>query len=330
MSAIAGAERQQAPTGSTFAVEVVDLVKRFHARRGGTVTAVDGVSFTVRPGEVFGFLGPNGAGKTTTLEIIEGLRSPTSGHTAVLGLDSVRDRARMKERIGVQLQQGAYFEYLTLEEILRLFGSFYPRRNAPETLLERVGLLDKRRALVKELSGGQAHRFAVVAALVPEPEVIFLDEPTTGLDPQARRNLWEFISTINREDGKTVVLTTHYMEEAEALCDRVAIIDHGKIQALDAPLGLIDELPAAYRIVFSTPSGVEEEELRRFPGVVEVRSERNAAGASYELRVARGEVTLPAFLEWARLYDVEVRDVRVFPATLEDVFLSLTGRALRE
>src|SRR3990172_4751348 len=163
----------------------------------------------------------NGAGKTTTLEIVEGLQEPASGRTAVLGLDSRRDRARMKERIGVQLQAGAYFDYLTLEEILDLFGSFYPRSLPPAELLARVGLEDKRRALVRELSGGQAHRFTVVAALVNDSEVVFLDEPTTGLDPQARRNLWDVVREI-RAGGKTVILTTHYMEEAEVLCDRVA------------------------------------------------------------------------------------------------------------
>jgi ABC-2 type transport system ATP-binding protein len=286
------------------------------------------VSFTVRRGEVFGFLGPNGAGKTTTLEIIEGLQTPTSGHTIVQGLDSQRDRNRMKERIGVQLQAGAYFDYLTLEEILDLFGSFYPKHVSPDELLEKVGLLEKRKALVRELSGGQAQRFSIVASMVNDPDVVFLDEPTTGLDPQARRNLWDLITSINRE-GKTVVLTTHYMEEAEVLCDRVAIIDHGSIQALDTPLGLIHQLPTAYRILFVTHNQVEERELHSLPGVADVVPSRNG-GATYELRVARAQVTLPAFLDWAQGRGVEVDDVRVLPATLEDVFLSLTGHTLRE
>ena len=309
------------------AVEVRDLVKEFPAPGGGTLRAVDGVSFEVGRGEVFGFLGPNGAGKTTTLEIIEGLQSPTSGRTAVLGLDSHRDRHRMKERIGVQLQAGAYFDYLTLEEILDLFGSFYPRHVPPGELLEKVGLLEKRKALVRELSGGQAQRFSIVASMVNDPEVVFLDEPTTGLDPQARRNLWDFIGWINREEGKTVVLTTHYMEEAEILCDRVAIIDRGTIRALDTPIGLIHELPAAYRIRFATTGPVEEGPLRELPGVSEVVASRNG-GFDYELRVGRAQDTLPAFLSWAD--GVEVDDVRVLPATLEEVFLSVTGRALRE
>jgi ABC-2 type transport system ATP-binding protein len=311
------------------AVEVENLTKVFPAPGGGTLTAVDGVTFDVRRGEVFGFLGPNGAGKTTTLEIIEGLQSPTGGRTAVLGMDSHADQGRMKERIGVQLQAGAYFDFLTLDEILDLFGSFYPRRVPPDVLLDKVGLGPKRRALVKELSGGQAQRFSIVASMVNDPEVVFLDEPTTGLDPQARRNLWDFISWINRQEGKTVVLTTHYMEEAEILCDRVAIIDQGRIRALDTPIGLIHQLPVAYRILFATGDPVDDRELRSLPGVAEVVASANGA-AGWELRVSRAQVTLPAFVSWAEDRGVTVEDVRVLPATLEDVFLSLTGHSLRE
>ena len=320
--------RDPAATGER-AVEVENLTKVFPAPGGGTLTAVDGVSFDVRRGEVFGFLGPNGAGKTTTLEIIEGLQAPTGGRTAVLGMDSHADQARMKERIGVQLQAGAYFDFLTLEEILDLFGSFYPRRVAPGVLLDKVGLESKRRALVKELSGGQAQRFSIVASMVNDPEVVFLDEPTTGLDPQARRNLWDFISWINREEGKTVVLTTHYMEEAEILCDRVAIIDQGRIRALDTPIGLIHQLPVAYRILFATGDPVDDAELRGLPGVADVVPSTNGA-PRWELRVSRAQVTLPAFVTWAEDRGVTVEDVRVLPATLEDVFLSLTGHSLRE
>ena len=311
------------------AVEVRDLVKEFPSPGGGTLTAVDHVSFEVLSGEVFGFLGPNGAGKTTTLEIIEGLQSPTSGSTGVLGLDSRRDRNEMKQRIGVQLQAGAYFNYLTLEEILDLFGSFYPRRVSPAGLLDKVGLQEKRKSLVRELSGGQAQLFSIVAAIVNDPEVVFLNEPTTGLDPQARRNLWDLIELINREESKTVVMTTHYMEEAQVLCDRVAIIDHGKIRAIDTPLGLIHELPAAYRILFATKDEVDHEELRRLPGVGQVEPVL-LGGFNVQLAVERAQVTLPAFLEWAKDSGVAVDDVQVLPATLEDVFLSLTGRSLRE
>jgi ABC-2 type transport system ATP-binding protein len=311
------------------AVEVRDLVKEYPTPEGGTLVAVDHVSFEVRRGEVFGFLGPNGAGKTTTLEIIEGLTGPTSGTTRVLGLDSVMERDAMQQRIGVQLQSSAYFEYLTLEEILDLFGSFYERALPPERLLERVALVEKRRSLVKHLSGGQAQRFSIVAAMVNDPEVVFLDEPTTGLDPQARRNLWDLIEQINGVEGTTVVMTTHSMEEAQVLCDRVAIIDHGRIQALDSPLGLIHELPAAYRIQFATRNGVDVHSLRALPGVHEV-APIPLGGFDYELRVAEARDTLPAFLDWARSSRVEIEDVQVVPATLEDVFLSLTGRSLRE
>ncbi len=309
------------------AVDVRELVKVFPGPGGGAVTAVDHVSFAVRKGEVFGFLGPNGAGKTTTLEIIEGLQPPTSGETYVLGVSSQRERARMKERVGVQLQAGAYFDYLTLEEILDLFGSFYPTRVPPGDLLEKVGLLEKRRALVRQLSGGQAQRFSIVASMVNDPEVVFLDEPTTGLDPQARRNLWDLIRSINEDESKTVVLTTHYMEEAEVLCDRVAIIDHGRIQALDSPLGLIQGLPTAYRILFRATRSVDEAELAALPGVARVSGDE---GSAYELQVGRAQVTLPAFMEWSRRRGVELQDVQVLPATLEDVFLSLTGHSLRE
>jgi ABC-2 type transport system ATP-binding protein len=255
------------------AVVVESLVKTYRAPDGEPFNAVDGVSFQVRQGELFGFLGPNGAGKTTTLEIIEGIREPSSGGATVLGLDTVRDRKELKRRIGVQLQAAAYFSYLTLEEILDLFGSFYPRRRKPEELLGRVGLLDKRGSQVRHLSGGQARRFSVVAALVNDPEVVFLDEPTTGLDPAARRVVWDLIRQVNREEGKTVVLTTHYIEEADLLADRVAIIDHGRIHQ---------------------------------------------------------EQALVEFLAWSRRRQVELRALEAAPGTLEDVFLSLTGRELRD
>jgi len=310
------------------AVEVEDLVKIFPAPGGEELRAVDGISFTVHVGEIFGILGPNGAGKTTTLEIVEGLREPTSGRTAVLGLDSRRDRAAMKELIGVQLQASAYFDNLTLTEILDLFGSFYPRAFPPAGLLERVGLLEKQRARIKELSGGQAHRFSIVAALVNDPEVVFLDEPTTGLDPQARRNLWDLVRAI-RSEGKTVVMTTHYMEEAEELCDRVAIVDHGRLRALDTPLGLVNALPDAYRIVFSSERPLDRSELAGLPGVHGVRVSLNGT-ASYELAVGQAQQPLEAFVGWAARNGVVAGDLRVLPATLEDVFLSLTGRALRD
>jgi len=312
-----------------LAVEVVDLVKVYPGPDKTELRAVDRVSFEVHRGEVFGFLGPNGAGKTTTLEIIEGLKAPTSGSTRVLGLDSQKHSSEMKNRIGVQLQSGAYFTYLRLEEILELFGSFYPKQLPPQELLDMVGLLEKRKSLVGELSGGQAQRFSIVASLVNDPEVVFLDEPTTGLDPQARRNLWDLISHIHDDLGKTIILTTHYMEEAQILSERVAIIDGGQISAINTPLGLIHELETAYRIMFATSARVDEISLAALPGVSRVA--RPTLGEfDFELHVERAQVTLPAFLDWAGASGVSVDDVQVLPATLEDVFLSMTGRSLRE
>lgn len=324
-----------AAISEALAVEVQELVKSYPRPDGGTFNAVDGLSLEVRPREVFGILGPNGAGKTTTLEIIEGIREPSSGSAAVLGLDSVRDREDLKRRIGVQLQAGAYFSYLTLEEILRLFGSFYPRRRPPEELLARVGLLDKRGSQVRHLSGGQARRFSVVAALVNDPEVVFLDEPTTGLDPAARRSVWDLIRDINRDEGKTIVLTTHYMEEAELLADRIGVIDHGAIQAIDTPERLISSLAGTGKIRFATDRAVPTEELEGLPGVeraAETRaSEVNGTGAyTYELRGPDHEGALYELLAWSRGQDVALRALEVVPGSLEDVFLNLTGNELRD
>lgn len=227
---------------SEFAVKVDGLVKDYAVRGGGTLRAVDGISFEVKTGEIFGFLGPNGAGKTTTLEIVEGLTARTAGTVEVLGLDPDRDAEALKSRIGIQLQSSAYFDFLTLREVLELFGAFYPRAADPMELLARVDLTEKADALVSQLSGGQQQRFSIAATLVNEPEVVFLDEATTGLDPRARRDLWDMIRAI-RADGTTVVLTTHYMEEAEILCDRVAIIDQGVIVASDTVAGLLERVP---------------------------------------------------------------------------------------
>ena len=223
-------------------IKVEHLTKRF-----GDLVAVNDISFEVEQGEIFGMLGPNGAGKTTTLEIIEGLQEPTSGHTSVLGFDSHAESGKVKQKIGIQLQASAYFDFLTLAEILDLYASFYRAAVDVDQMLSIVGLLDKKNSLVKQLSGGQKQRFSIVASLVNDPQVVFLDEPTTGLDPQARRHLWDFIREIHAK-GKTIILTTHYMEEAQLLCSRVAIIDMGKIVALDTPTNLIHNLKSSYRI----------------------------------------------------------------------------------
>ena len=272
-------------------------------------------------------MGPNGVGKTTTLQIIEGLREPTSGQAFVLGFDSKLDRARVKERIGVQLQAQAYFGTLTLEEILELFGSLYPQRAVPGELLQLVGLSEKRTSLVKHLSGGQARRFSVAASLVNKPDVVFLDEPTTGLDPQARRSLWELIRSMNREEGKTVILTTHYLEEAQALADRVAIIDNGRIQALDTPSRLIRTLAGGSRVRFAASSHIDAGELEALPGVAAVDKDRDGF---YEVRVESASATMPALMRWSEDRAIELRDLQVDPASLEDVFLSVTGRTIRD
>ena len=313
---------------TSHAVQIRDLVKTYPTPEGDKFNAVDGLSLDVRTGEVLAVLGPNGAGKTTTMEITEGLTAATAGEVAVLGLDVRRHLPEIKQRIGVQLQASSYFEHLTLEEILALFGSFYDQRIEPTELLERVGLVDKRRALVGHLSGGQAQRFSIVAALVNDPEVVFLDEPTTGLDPQARRNLWDLVQSINT-DGTTVVLTTHSMEEAEFLADRVAIIDRGRLIALDAPSTLIGSLAGRQRIRFTLPTNVADTGLSTLPGVIDMHARRNGQ-AAYELTIDSPQDAVPGLFRWAEANDTTLGDIRIESATLEDVFLSRTGSRLRD
>ncbi len=303
-------------------IVVEGLVKRF-----GQLTAVDGVSLSVRKGEVFGILGPNGAGKTTLLECVEGLQRPDAGSLHVLGLDVEREASAVKDRIGVQLQASAYFDYLTVTEILELLGAFYSRRVPAAALLSRVSLEDKAGATIRKLSGGQKQRFAIAATLVNDPEVVFLDEPTTGLDPQARRNLWGFISDV-REGGRTVVLTTHYMEEAEALCDRVAIMDRGKVVALDTPSNLIQSLPAPYEIRVSLGDGLNAASaLETLEAVVGIEAGKDW---TISLRSRESARTVPALLDWAGRAQAGLSHLEVRTADLEEVFLALTGRGLTE
>ena len=318
------------------AVEVRDLVKVYGRPGGGTLRAVDGISFAVRKGEFFGFLGPNGAGKTTTLEIIEGLRQPTSGEVRVLGVDPRRDLERVKRIIGVQLQAASYFTLLTIEEMLELFGSFYPKRRSPADLLATVGLADQRKAYIRQLSGGQQHRFSVAAALVNDPDVLFLDEPTTGLDPQMRHALWDLLRRLNRDEGKTIVLTTHYIEEAELLADRVAIIEHGRIVALDSPRNLIGGLEGMGHIEFATSRLIDVSELTQLAGVTAAGGSRDGTGpdspipSSYRLAVSEAGTAVASLLDWSKRQGVELRGLQVVPGSLEDVFLQLTGRELRD
>ena len=316
------------------AVQVENLVKRF-----GSFTAVDGVTFSVERGEVFGILGPNGAGKTTTLEIIESLQKPTEGRVSVLGLDVQSDAAKVKTRIGVQLQASAYYDYLNLKEILALLGSFYPSKVSPESLLDQVGLSDKSASRMSELSGGQRQRFGVAASLVNNPELVVLDEPTTGLDPQARRNLWGLIREVNGR-GVTVVLTTHYMEEAETLCRRLAIMDHGRILALDTPRNLINQLKASYAVKLTLDKPMTVAQLESLNGGVElVQSEEQSEEATdeaaksentYLLRLANSPTALRTMLDEIDKAGLGLENLQITPVTLEDVFLELTGSELRD
>lgn len=303
-------------------IQVEGLCKRYD-----DLKAVDDVSFEVAHGEVFGILGPNGAGKTTTMECIEGIVTPTSGRTLVLGMDTQRRPKEVKQRIGVQLQASAYFDYLTLKEILDLFARFYGRSVDAMELLSRVALEGRASTTVAKLSGGQRQRFTIAAALVNDPEVVFLDEPTTGLDPQARRNLWEFVRVMNAQ-GRTIVLTTHYMEEAEFLCDRVAIMDGGKIVALDTPGNLTRALPVPYEIMIVVASG--EYDTDALERLAAVKSASAAADGSVRLFSTNASLSVPELMDWATASGVILSHLEVIPASLEDVFLHITGHTLND
>ena len=306
-------------TAAEIAIEAVDLRKRY-----GAVQAVDGISFQVGRGEVFGMLGPNGAGKTTTIEIVEGLRTADSGRATVLGLDVAQQTRAVKERIGVQLQTPSLLPRLTVRELVELFGGFFRRSRPADEVIAAVGLEESRDRRAGTLSGGQAQRLSIALALVNRPEIIFLDEPTTGLDPQARVNLWQLIESV-RAEGTTVLLTTHYMEEAERLCDRVAIVDHGRIVALDAPRRLIDANFSETAVIVRLPQAPLAE-LERLAAVRRVRAQ------SEEVTLYSADVpaTMTALLAFARDRGLTLEDLHVRGATLEDVFLQLTGRPLRE
>ncbi len=318
--AVAPGSGGRVDAGPEAVLSVEGLTKRY-----GSLVAVDGISFQVARGETFGMLGPNGAGKTTTLEIIEGLRSPDAGRITLFGLDVVRKRRAMQERIGVQLQSQALWPDLTVEETLKTFRALFRRRVPVERLLERFSLADKRRSLVRELSGGQKQRLSVATALVNDPEAVFLDEPTTGLDPQARHSFWDLIHDMQRQ-GKTVIVTTHYMEEAEALCQRVAIMDQGRIMALDTPRQLIRELAFDNTVECSFDGPVERERLLALPAVRDVRSEDGA----HSLFTNDVSATLAGLMGLTDDSGQRVQGLQVRTATLEDVFISLTGRRLRD
>jgi len=318
------AATEPAPEARPQVPEIV-LALTALTKRYGRLTAVDGISFEVHKGETFGILGPNGAGKTTTLEMIEGLRDPDGGQIELLGINAVRQRRRVQQKIGVQLQSQALWPELTVEETLRTFGDLFHRRVSVDTLIERFSLGDKRRSFVRDLSGGQKQRLTIATALVNEPEVVFLDEPTTGLDPQARHGFWDLIRDMAGE-GKTVIVTTHYMEEAEALCDRVAIMDHGRIIALDTPRALVRSLASESTIEFAFPEGTDAADLGDLPGVREMRHE-NGGVLLFTTDVS---ATLSALVRFADQKQRQISSLNVRTATLEDVFINLTGRRLRD
>ncbi|QDT39012.1 ABC transporter ATP-binding protein [Stratiformator vulcanicus] len=305
---------------TTPTLSVRDLRKTF-----GDVTAVDGIDWEARPGECFGLLGPNGAGKTTTIEICEGLTKPDSGTVELFGETWIANTGQLHQRIGVQLQETQFSERLTVEETIRLFRSFYREGRSVEDLLAVVELTEKRNARVATLSGGQKQRVAMACALVGNPDLLFLDEPTTGLDPQARRQLWELVEQFKHE-GRTVILTTHYMDEAERLCDRIAIMDRGKIIADGTPKQLIDSLGAAHIVEFSPSIAVQEERFQTLPGVHDVAGE----DGRYRLTVDQLHVAVPAVFEALAAEGIELNELTTHSATLEDLFVHLTGRHLRD
>ena len=301
----------------TDAVAVEELVKRY-----GDVVAVDRLSFSVKRGEIFGLLGPNGAGKTTTLEIIEGLKRADSGRVRVLGMDAATQGRQIKALTGVQLQASSYYEYLTLREILSLLGSFYPRRQPPAELLESVGLADKARRRVRQLSGGEKQRFALAASLVNDPELVILDEPTTGLDPVSRRDLWELVRQV-REGGATVIVTTHYMEEAEEHCDRLAIIDHGRLVASGTPHELISRIEASYAVKLVTASPLSQDQLAALAQRIEAPP--IVTQNTCILRLGNDPAGLQVLLDEVGRGGVVLEQLEITPVTLEDVFVELTG-----
>jgi ABC-2 type transport system ATP-binding protein len=298
------------------------LVKRYD----GGVVAVDGLDLEVPLGECFGLLGPNGAGKTTTVEILEGLLDPTGGEVEVLGMRWSRDERALRERLGVSLQQTHLPDKLAVGEILTLFRSFFAKGREPDDVLRAVSLEEKRGAWYEKLSGGQKQRLAVACALVGDPEVLFLDEPTTGLDPQSRLQLWDVVEGF-KKSGRTVLLTTHYMDEAEHLCHRVGVVDHGKLIALGTPRELIASLGGQEVIELALVDGaIDEAAVSRLPGVHGVR--RVADG--FALAADPLHVALPALVDHVRAAGQTLERLSTRHATLEDVFVSLTGRHLRD
>ncbi len=303
------------------ALVVGDLCKNF-----GSVEAVRGVSFEIEAGTCFGLLGPNGAGKTTTVEILEGLLEPSSGAVAVLGRSWSTDGPAIRERLGVCLQQTVLQEKLKVREVVTLYRSFYEEGRSPESVIEAVGLDEKADAFIRTLSGGQKQRLAIACALVSNPELLFLDEPTTGLDPQSRRQVWDLVNR-SKAEGCTVVLTTHYMDEAEKLCDRLAVMDHGRIIAEGTPRELISRLGGDHVIEVAVEgAAAAAEALEKLASVSSVHEE----GGHLLLTVGEPHKAIPELLELLEREGTELLSLTTRHASLEDVFVSLTGRHLRD
>jgi ABC-2 type transport system ATP-binding protein len=301
-------------------VEVKGLTKRY-----GDLVAVNEVSFEIEKGEIFGLLGPNGAGKTTTVELIEGLRKPDGGIIKVCGIDTSKGIDKVKELIGVQLQTTTIYDKIRVSEAIDLFRRYYQKSLATAPILDEVSLNDKKNSFVKELSHGQRQRLAMALALVNAPEILFLDEPTTGLDPQARRNVWSIIERCKGR-GKTIILTTHYMEEAEQLCHRVGIMDYGRIIALDTPRDLIANQNLESAVEFISSDDVTKEFFQNLPKVSKVTQD----GDRFVLHTREASSVLTELTHLSERNSLDLEGITVRKATLEDVFLELTGKALRE
>ncbi|WLR57352.1 ABC transporter ATP-binding protein [Mesobacillus subterraneus] len=301
-------------------VDVKGLKKQY-----GSFTAVKGVSFQVKKGEIFGLLGPNGAGKTTTIEMLVGLRKPDEGTATLSGFDVIKEVNKVKEVIGVQLQSTSLFELLKVEEILHLYGSFYPTHVDIDGLIEDMLLTEKRNDRIKGLSGGQKQRLAIALALIHDPDIVFLDEPTTGLDPQARRTLWDIVLRL-KERGKTIILSTHYMDEAHVLCDRIGIMDQGELIALDTPMNLVKRLQSTSSVEFHLNNPPEQDWFLKMDGVEEVAIKDNFV----QLYTDDVQITLTSLIHASAEHQFKIEDLQTRSATLEDVFIHMTGRSIRE
>ncbi len=309
---------------------MTSVIQATHLRKTyGTTVAVEDISLEVQEGEIFGMVGPNGAGKTTTIECLEGMRKPEGGEIRVLGLDPIRQEHELRYEIGTQLQKSQLPDQLTVGEVLDLFASFYPAPASWPVLMDRLGLAEKKNSWVSKLSGGQLQRVFIALALINRPKLVFLDELTTGLDPQARLSIWDLVREV-RAGGCTVFLTTHSMEEAETLCDRVAIVDHGKVVAIDTPAALVRNLGAETRIRFTTHSPLDAQALKALDGTA--RMERD--GDRVVVYGRAPQVGQPALIgevvQWLSAQGAAFSDIRMEQPALEDVFLQLTGRAMRD